>query len=385
MQQLCRLASRHLNLFTTIGILRFQPTMGDDSKRTTFDNSSELDNCPHTPAEDTETDIDTLSLTVTFHREALHLTLPLDATITDLSALIEADFDIPASNQKILVSPKPGLLRPPFADPGLPLAPLATRKITLLGSTASAIADLNTTIANARARAASRSAALQAGRRVKPARYIDSARAAGNAAYTFARIEPLAHLPNPPRSRALLERLANDPGIKSAMRTHRFGVGLLTEMDPRAHTTRESRTLGLNRNAGEVIELRLWTDDFEGYRDYRTIRRTLCHELAHNVFGEHDSNFWDLTHKIEREVERNDTASGGHSLGGDYSRSGTEIMEEDGDHIDGGGWTGGSYVLGGAGHASEGLSRRDILAKAAEERLKHGKPDDKSAGNSDGI
>ncbi len=64
-------------------------------------------------------------------------------------------------------------------------------------------------------------------------------------------------------------------------------------MDPAEHTTSESRTLGLNRNKGEVIELRLRTDAYDGYRDYRTIRKTLCHELAHGVFSEHDRDVWD--------------------------------------------------------------------------------------------
>jgi len=160
------------------------------------------------------------------------------------------------------------------------------------------------------------------------------------------------------------------------MRTHRFSVGLLTEMDPAMHTTHESRTLGLNRNHGEVIELRLRTDDDAGYRDYGTIRRTLCHELAHNVWGAHDSNFWALYREIEREVERNDYRSGGRSLGDvEYApaRPGAGDAEED--HVDGGGWTGGEFRLGGrsdrqTGDSGPTLSRREILARAAEARAR---------------
>ncbi|KKK13300.1 zinc metalloprotein, partial [Aspergillus ochraceoroseus] len=95
------------------------------------------------------------------------------------------------------------------------------------------------------------------------------------------------------------------------MHKHRFSVPLLTEMNPAEHTTTESRTLGLNRNKGEVIELRLRTDAYDGYRDYRTIRKTLCHELAHCVHSEHDRDFWDLTAQIEREVERADWKGAG--------------------------------------------------------------------------
>lgn len=135
-----------------------------------------------------------------------------------------------------------------------------------------------------------------------------------------------------------------------------------------------SRTLGLNRNRGEVIELRLRTDAYDGYRDYRSIRRALCHELAHCVYGEHDGNFWALTRQIEKEVEAADYWSNGKKLSeeefydpGDWERSKEE------DIFDERGWTGGQYVLGGSGVRSggEGVeSRREMLAKAAEERLR---------------
>lgn len=139
-------------------------------------------------------------------------------------------------------------------------------------------------------------------------------------------------------------------------------MGVLTEMDPAQHTTHSSRTLGLNRNKGEVIELRLRTDAYDGYRNYKIIRKTLCHELAHNVFGEHDRQFWDLTNQIEREVERDDWKGGGRSLT-------DEVFYEPGEEVDGGGWTGGQFVLGGAGGNQGGLSRREAMAKAAEERI----------------
>lgn len=142
-----------------------------------------------------------------------------------------------------------------------------------------------------------------------------------------------------------------------------------------------SRTLGLNRNRGEVIELRLRTDAYDGYRDYKTIRKTLCHELAHNVHGPHDRNFWDLCKEIEKEVEKADWRSGGHSVGGGEFYAGGDDGDEE--HYDECGWTGGEFVLGASssggaestgtatgGGSTQGMSRREILAKAAEERLK---------------
>ena len=170
------------------------------------------------------------------------------------------------------------------------------------------------------------------------------------------------------------------------MRAHKFSVGVLTEMNPAEHTTHEGRTLGLNRNAGEVIELRLRTDAYDGYRDYKVIRKTLCHELAHNVHGEHDRRFWDLTGQIEREVERGDWKSGGHAVSDEefYNPNDRGLEEE---RVDGGGWIGGEFVLGvgqqtGNGGSARGMSRREVIARAAEERIKRQK--EVGRGNNDG-
>jgi hypothetical protein len=205
--------------------------------------------------------------------------------------------------------------------------------------------------------------------------------------YTFHTVRPLPYLHKPDRSLALLERLKEDAGIRAAMRKWKFSVGLLTEMDPAQHTTQESRTLGLNRNQGEVIELRLRTDAYDGYRDYKTIRKTLCHELSHNVWGPHDQNFWKLCREIEAVVDRDDWTRGGHSVGG---QTYYEPTQEELEHVDGGGWTGGEFVVGrrpGAAVTGEdaGLSRREILARAAEERIRNQPGDsvDKDMGKPD--
>ena len=144
-------------------------------------------------------------------------------------------------------------------------------------------------------------------------------------------------------------------------------------MNPAEHTTHESKTLGLNRNGGEVIELRLRTDAYDGYRDYKVIRKTLCHELSHNVWGDHDRNFWNLTKEIEQEVERNDTLHGGHRLSREEFYNPHDSYEE-ADHADHGGWIGGDFVLGRSSTDSPqgeaGLSRREIIARAAESRMR---------------
>lgn len=157
------------------------------------------------------------------------------------------------------------------------------------------------------------------------------------------------------------------------MRKHKFSVGVLTEMNPAEHTTHESKTLGLNRNRGEVIELRLRTDAYDGYRDYKIIRDTLCHELAHNVWGDHDRNFWDLCKDIEREVKAADWTSGGRAVSNEVFYNPQDRVGSGG-HVDTGGWTGGDCVLGGTGSNSRAptqtMDRREAMAKAAEERLK---------------
>lgn len=322
---------------------------------------------------------DTLTLTVHYHGRPISLTFALNATISDLSLTIAEDLEIPPSNQKLLVSPKPGLLRPPFKDPSLPLSTLQkATKITLLGSTAAEIADVDAAITSIKARQEARRAALRAGRKVTATRHRDWKTVSEDLTYTFATLRPLPHLRNPEKSLRYLERLRDDAGIRAAMRKHRFSVGLLTEMDPAQHTTHESRTLGLNRNKGEVIELRLRTDAYDGYRDYKTIRKTLCHELAHNVVGPHNAEFHALWNLIEKEVNANDWSRGGQSLGGEFHNpadGGLDDEDED-EHCDGGGWEGGSYVLGGvaesvaAGPSQQPLSRREVMAKAAEARMK---------------
>ena len=294
-----------------------------------------------------------IKITLTHQGKSHTFTLPETSTAVDLSASIEATLSIPSTLQKLLITPSPGLLKSPF--PPLPISALSSKKILLLAPTAKDLASV--------APPSSRIPSPTAKQTAKASRHIDHQRIKNLATYTFHTLIPLPFLPNPARSLAFLERLRSDPGIQSAMIRHKFSVGVLTEMDPAQHTTHSSRTLGLNRNKGEVIELRLRTDAYDGYRNYKIIRKTLCHELAHNVFGEHDRQFWDLTNQIEREVERDDWKGGGRSLT-------DEVFYEPGEEeVDGGGWTGGQFVLGGAGGKQAGLSRREAMAKAAEERI----------------
>ena len=72
---------------------------------------------------------------------------------------------------------------------------------------------------------------------------------------------------------------------------HKFSVGTLTELAPHE----QPHLLGLNVNHGEAIKLRLRTDAYDGFRLYSDVRKVLCHELSHNVWGEHDNNVSSLS------------------------------------------------------------------------------------------
>ncbi|KAL9066712.1 MAG: hypothetical protein Q9161_007394 [Pseudevernia consocians] len=306
-----------------------------------------------------------IDFTFTHHGTPHTFNFPLESTIADLSNRIYNELSIPATNQKFMITPKLGILKPPFADP-LPLSTLESKKIALLAPTPAQLASL------APPRPSSRPS-TPIDKPVAAYRHRDWQKVQDEATYTFQTILPLNYLPGPERSQKFLERLRDDPGVKASMRKHKFSVGVLTEMNPAEHTTHESRTLGLNRNRGEVIELRLRTDAYDGYRDYKVIRNTLCHELAHNVFGDHDRNFWDLCKSIEKEVREADWKHGGQAISNEVFYD-PEEREGSGGHVDGGGWSGGEFVLGGNGGKQgapfQMLNRREAMARAAEERMR---------------
>ena len=73
------------------------------------------------------------------------------------------------------------------------------------------------------------------------------------------------------------------------MQKHQWKVGILAEMYPEGLVGQDEVTiLGLNTNKGQKIELRLRTDDLQGFRKIQSIKKTLYHELAHNEHGPHD-------------------------------------------------------------------------------------------------
>ncbi|SNX88080.1 uncharacterized protein MEPE_06791 [Melanopsichium pennsylvanicum] len=139
-----------------------------------------------------------------------------------------------------------------------------------------------------------------------------------------------------------LSRLSRDPGILHICALHNFRIGALTELLPWEHPG----LLGLNENAGQRILLRIRTDDAEGFRDYKTSRRVLVHELAHNKIADHPPEFKILNSELNAQIAAFEQSkqngahqlieghvyepsaptpcsgsSGGHRLGGTWSSS----------------------------------------------------------------
>ena len=123
--------------------------------------------------------------------------------------------------------------------------------------------------------------------------------------------------------------------------------------------------MGLNRNAGQEILLRLCTDDWKGLRTYTSLIDVLLHELTHNVHGDHDEAFKMLNSQLKREYQEHARAQRGHTLesGGvrardaRLTRAGEQTAEADGSR---------GRVLGGM--QPEALSAGEAAARAAASR-----------------
>lgn len=284
--------------------------------------------------------------------------LPENSDITALKDTVQRNLNLPPSHQKFLYKG-----RHLTDDAKVP----TSGKIMLLASSQESVSAVHLQTEQLRLSAQRRAAAPKSTARLnKTWTQSDS----DQQKYHFNRISVLEHLPDSDHSLKFLQRLANDGSIKRLMVRHRYSVGLLTEMDPRLHTSHDSKTLGLNKNAGAEILLRLRTDELDGWRDYKTVRVTLIHELAHNEFGQHDEHFWALFRLLSREVAEYESGTRLEPAKEVYVPA--EAKQSDSGAV----WTGGSGTLSGGtehsgGDASgRGATMRDRNARAAEERNK---------------
>ncbi|KAI0272552.1 WLM domain-containing protein [Gloeopeniophorella convolvens] len=297
-----------------------------------------------------------IDLHVTYRGANYDLSLLPDDTLEVLHARIEELTSVPAPRQKLLYKGK----KPAHTsatriqDAGLSHG----NKITLLGATDQELGNMHKVENEQRRREQ-----IMRDRASKGTIKVRSTGVAQPNSFIFHRLEPLQHLPNPGSALALLQRLSSDPAIKHIMLGHQFSVGVLTELAPHEHP----ELLGLNVNAGQSIKLRLRTNGYDGFRSYREVRRVLCHELTHNVWGDHDNNFKELNSRLNREVaefERR-THENTHTLGDseDSYEPSSELEAE-----------ARAYVLGGTGtapSASESTEeRRRRVLQATMSRLR---------------
>ncbi|CAN6673993.1 hypothetical protein TRVA0_050S00254 [Trichomonascus vanleenenianus] len=314
-----------------------------------------------------------MRLVISYRNHKRDLEVRDDLVMGELHQMIESETSVPCEMQK-LIAPKAGVVT--FGDSDRLVKEVFSEfqreRIMLVGTPVEKIQELQKAeMAKAveESKLAKRRAYMAKYAR-RPARTTPTK----SLKYSFGRLSVLP-LPNADKSMAVLERIRDDKGVQAIMEKYKLSVGLLTELDPATNTTHQSRLLGLNRNKGEAIELRLRTDDYQGWCSYKEIIKVLCHELSHNYYGEHDRQFWDFTNKLEREVLDLDP------FGRSGKRIGTEIYNPESStaatsftlgegnanelDVDEGGWYGSTEILG--GDRSEG-SLRSNIRKAAESR-----------------
>ncbi|KAH9255149.1 hypothetical protein BASA81_006908 [Batrachochytrium salamandrivorans] len=165
---------------------------------------------------------------------------------------------------------------------------------------------------------------------------LNSADDSQDAVYKFCKFKVVDRFttPHPFEAMRLLNRLAVDPAIKRIMKTNEWTVGSLEEMDPRTDMIslrKQSEdgacVLGYNENAGHKIFLRLRNDAETEFRSYNSLVNTLLHELAHNVHGPHDEQFWALFAKLKTEYLKFHQVERGHN-GAKLDLTDGQVMRE---------------------------------------------------------
>lgn len=194
-----------------------------------------------------------------------------------------------------------------------------------------------------------------------------SSRGSAASQYRFHALQPLTVLPagaKPATSACMarLRELSSDPAVLKILEEHKWTVGKLSEMPPEGLVgVSASCLMGLNRNRGEEILLRLRTDDWAGLRAYSYVIDVLMHELAHCVYGDHDADFkalWALL-KMEYAQHRARLGSGRSTGASDVYQPTTDVGAEQAV----------GHVLGGSGGGAPDVSPAAAAAAAAAARL----------------
>ncbi|ANB11676.1 hypothetical protein AWJ20_4497 [Sugiyamaella lignohabitans] len=262
-------------------------------------------------------------LTISFKGESRELNIDDALPYSEFLQEIEKETQIPAEFVKLITAGLGVIKADKLANGGAtPISKVfhteqSRKKIILMGTPINKMEELQETEA-AKAREHARYLQRSQNLRRLARRPARTQSAVPSSTYTFHKIEPLAGLPHPEKARAYLERLRDDRGIRAIMEKYKWSVGVLSELDPASSTSHQSRLLGLNTGMGQMIQLRIRTDDYQGFCNYKEVRKVLCHELTHNVHSEHDRKFWDLCKILEREaVDLDPFGHSGRQLGPD--------------------------------------------------------------------
>ncbi|KAJ2850319.1 hypothetical protein IWW36_002005 [Coemansia brasiliensis] len=253
-------------------------------------------------------------------------------TVEQLQAHIEQLYSIPTSNQKLLHKGQMLCARSSLVSAMVP----SNSKVLLIGTPEVELTKFQEQMARRQQgqinNAKYRASAANLYRTYEPLGTSDE--------YGFGSFETLQIPHRRNEALEMLQKLARDQGVKEIMKKHKYKVGVLRELHPQERTI-----LGYNRNRGQVIALRLRTDDLEGFRDYLNVRRVLMHELAHMVWDAHDENFHQLNRQHCKEVIDLDWSSRGRTVGPamDYY----EPQTGDAQDVDRGSLKSSGFVLGG--------------------------------------
>ncbi|KAG0089887.1 hypothetical protein BGZ93_009629 [Podila epicladia] len=166
--------------------------------------------------------------------------------------------------------------------------------------------------------------------------------------------------------------------VKPLMKAHNWKIGTLAEFY-------RSGLLGMNTNRGSKIELCLRYHNNENeFLPWEEILGTMLHELAHNIRGPHDAQFYkalnDLNNEYDKIVESGYTGEGfdsnGQRLG---TKNGLSVRFGVGNMVSGGGGNGGVLVNGGAKAAAAAAAEKrrqinEMMLPAGGRRLGGGGP-----------
>ncbi|KAJ2510369.1 hypothetical protein GGI11_005515 [Coemansia sp. RSA 2049] len=310
------------------------------------------------------------SFSVSHKGHAREFALAETTTLGELRSLVAEAFGVEPQNQKML------LKGAKFTDTGISIDNVIPEgaRILLMGTATREIEAFKASTARREEGRANYNRYMASASSIyrTQTRQIGGIGGGGDEEYGFGAFEALPDLPERERALGILRKLASDEGVKQLMKKHKYAVGVLRELHPFERTI-----LGYNRNRGQVIALRLRTDDLDGFRDYQAVRLVLMHELAHMVWDEHDANFNALNSQHCREVVELDWTRRGRTLGGVPAASYYEPQASEAQSVDGGALRATGFVLGGEApqlppDASDQMAadhRRELIYKAAQKRM----------------